>query len=67
MSWLRRNPIAWYVVIFAAVIAWGITRQTPGPQPVTAGAASATYATPGPGPPPARPEVRRVAQRMLLR
>jgi hypothetical protein len=68
LGWLRRNPIAWYIVVFSAVVAWGMTRPAPPVHRASAGVhPAASYATLGEGVATARPEMRRVAQRMLLR
>jgi hypothetical protein len=67
MPRLLRSPVPWYVIVFAAVVAWGAMRHAPSTERTVqrplvdeASAANPTMLN-------TRPELRRVTQHMVLR
>jgi hypothetical protein len=67
MPRLLRSPVLWYVLMFAAVVVWGATRHAPSRERATPHPTVEEASTPGAAVLNTRPELRRVAQHMVLR
>jgi hypothetical protein len=62
----RRSVMLWYAAMFSAVVAWAAVRPL-APPPRAAHDTVQVHAPIAPGAQPLQPDLRRVAQRMLIR